>query len=211
MSSLLTSNSRSSAPRIQRDLLLGEYRPPDELDFVEHALHQGGGARRDRRSSRCARGTPAAGSCRARCRGDAVGAPELLPDVSSSRDCSTSVIARSASLCASSYSNGPEKTIADLALGGDALLDCLFDDSRRRCDAEVTPGLVCVRRRQARDVGLDQRLDGVRRETADEDEGEIARVGKTGLVEGQRLCEVPLVNGGGGLRRRRGLFRVSAA
>ncbi len=85
-----------------------------------------------------------------------------------------------------------------LALRRDALLDGLFDDARRRRDAEVPPGFVRVRRRQAGDVGLDERLDRLEREAADEDEREVARVGEPRLVERQRLLEVPLVD-----RRRR--------
>ena len=52
-----------------------------------------------------------------------------------------------------------------------------------------------ARRRQAGDVGLDERLDHVRREAADEDEREVARVGEARLVERHRLREVPLIDG----------------
>ena len=86
-----------------------------------------------------------------------------------------------------------------LALRRDALLDRLLDDARRRRDAEVAPGLVRARRRQAGDVGFDERLDGLRREAADEDEREVARVGEARLVERQRLLEIPLVHRGGRL------------
>ena len=107
--------------------------------------------------------------------------------MSNSRDCSSSVIVRSASLCASSYSNGPEKTIATSLFGAMPFSIGLLDDAGRRRDAEVAPGLVRVRRRQAGDVGFDQRLDRLGREAADEDEREVARVGEARLVERQRL------------------------
>ena len=60
---------------------------------------------------------------------------------------------------------------------------------------QIPPCLVRARRRQAGDVGLDQRLEGLRREAADEDEGEVAGVREARLVEGECSREIPLVHG----------------
>src|SRR5262245_284356 len=77
----------------------------------------------------------------------------------------------------------------------DTLFDHLLDDAGRRRDAEVAPGLVPVRRRKAREVGFDQRTDRIGRETADEDEREVAGVREARLIERQRFLEIPLIDG----------------
>ena len=127
--------------------------------------------------------------------GDAVGAAELLPDrveqprLQHERHRPERQPVRIVVL------ERPGEDDRHLALRRDALLHRPFDDPGRRRDAEVPPGLVRVGRRQAREVGLDERLDGLRREAADEDEREVARVGEARLVERQRLREIPLVHG----------------
>src|SRR6185295_19666593 len=75
-----------------------------------------------------------------------------------------------------------------------ALLDGLLDDAGGRNDTEVTPCFACVGGREAGDVRLDERLDALRRKTADEDEGEVARVRESRLVERQRRRKIPPVH-----------------
>ena len=94
----------------------------------------------------------------------------------------------------------PGEDDGHLALRRDALLDGLLDHAAGRCDAEVPPCLARAGGRKTREVGLDERLDGVGREAADEDEREGARVGEPCPVERHRLLEAPPVDGRGRLR-----------
>ena len=132
---------------------------------------------------------------------DAVGAAELLPDGVEQPRLQQQRHRPQRQQVPLVVLNGPEKTIATWLFGAMPFSNGLFDHAGRRGDAEVAPGLLRAGRRQAGDVGLDERLDRVGREAADEDEREVAGVGEARLVERQRLRQVPLVH----RRRRLGL------
>ena len=78
------------------------------------------------------------------------------------------------------------------ALGLDALLDRPLDDALRRRHPPVLPGLLAIEGRQGGQVAVDEGLDRRQVQVADEDEGEVARVGEPVAEEGQRFLEVHL-------------------
>ena len=107
-------------------------------------------------------------------------------------------MARIATRCVWSYSNGPVNTIAAWLFGSMPFSTCF--STTPVGGRTPTSFHVSLRRsgRQAAEIPLDQRLHRRQIEAADEDEREVARVGEAVLVERQRLVEVPLVD-----RRRR--------
>ncbi len=185
-----------------RHLVVGQRRALHERDLVEHALHE----RLD--ASRVARPRDAHAELRPgillrqRFDLDAVGATELLPDRVEQPPLQHHGHGPQREQVRVVVGERPRKHDRHLTLRRDALLDGLLHDAGRRRDAEIAPRFTSLGRRQARDVGLDKWLHHVRREAADEDEGEVAGVGEPRLVERQRFRQVPLING-------RGCFRLT--
>ena len=179
---------------------LRQWRGPDERDLFEDALDKGRRARRvagpvDPHAVFRPGELP-----RVRRRGNTVGPAELLPDRLEQPRLQQESHRPKGQNVRIVVLERPGQHDCDLALRREAFLYRLFDDACRPGDAEVAPGLVRARGRQAGDVRLDERLDGLRREAADEDEREVARVGESRLVERQRRREIPLVHRCGCLR-----------
>ena len=132
--------------------------------------------------------SPAGGADR-----DTVGASLVLPDHFAQLDAESIRHGPEVVLDWCDHSNGPANIRLTRLLGLEALPDLPLDHAGRGSYADVPPRLLAVDRRKPSQVGFDKGPDLVDLERADDDEGEIRRVGEAVQVEGGGCFEVDLL------------------